>query len=227
MAQVSPMGHGSVSYTHLDVYKRQPLIKPKGIDDVPVMSLTLWTDDPKRSATELAEVAHTLETEIKRVEGTRDVYTIGAPQRVVAVTLDPAKLATYGLTVSDLSQALQAANAVKQVGERVSAQGTVPVTAGQFLVDADAVANLVIGIDGGRPLRLSDVADIRAGADVASVYAWHGAPAGRTGPASGLSPAVTIAVAKKPGSNASDITDAITRRIDQLKGCLLYTSRCV
>ena len=196
----------------------QPLIKPKGIDDVPVMSLTLWTDDPKRSATELAEVAHTLETEIKRVEGTRDVYTIGAPQRVVAVTLDPAKLATYGLTVSDLSQALQAANAVKQVGERVSAQGTVPVTAGQFLVDADAVANLVIGIDGGRPLRLSDVADIRAGADVASVYAWHGAPAGRTGPASGLSPAVTIAVAKKPGSNASDITDAITRRIDQLKG---------
>ncbi|MEO6264784.1 MAG: efflux RND transporter permease subunit [Luteimonas sp.] len=199
----------------------QPLIKPKGIDDVPVMSLTLWTDDPQRGATELAEVAHTLETEIKRVNGTRDVYTIGAPDRVVAVTLDPAKLAAYGLTVSDLSQALQAASAVRQVGERVGPQGAVPVTAGQFLVDADAVADLVIGLDGGRPLRLGDVAEVRAGADVATRYAWHGAPAGRAGPASGLAPAVTIAVAKKPGSNAADITGAITRRIEQLKGELI------
>jgi multidrug efflux pump subunit AcrB len=73
-----------------------PLIKPKGIDDVPVMALTLWSDDgmpsarqgaPGRSATELAEVAHTLETELKRIPGTRDVYTIGAPDRVVSVTL--------------------------------------------------------------------------------------------------------------------------------------------
>jgi len=199
----------------------QPLIKPKGIDDVPVMSVTLWTDDPQRGATELAEVAHTLETEIKRVSGTRDVYTIGAPERVVAVTLDPTRLAAYGLTVSDLSQALQAANAVRQVGERVGAQGAVPVTAGQFLVDADAVADLVIGLDGGRPLRVADVAEVRAGADVATRYAWHGAPPGRAGPASGLAPAVTIAVAKKPGSNAADITGAITRRVEQLKGELI------
>ncbi len=199
----------------------QPLIKPKGIDDVPVMSLTLWTDDAQRGATELAEVAHTLETEIKRVAGTRDVYTIGAPERVVAVTLDPTKLGAYGLTVSDLSQALQAANAVRQVGERVGAQGAVPVTAGQFLVDTAAVADLVIGLDQGRPLRLADVAEVRAGADVATRYAWHGAPAGRAGPASGLAPAVTIAVAKKPGSNAADITGAITRRIEQLKGELI------
>ena len=199
----------------------QPLIKPKGIDDVPVMSLTVWTDDQQRGATELAEVAHTLETEIKRVSGTRDVYTIGAPERVVAVTLDPTRLGAYGLTVSDLSQALQAANAVRHVGERVGAQGATPVTAGKFLVDADAVADLVIGLDGGRPLRLSDVAEVRAGADIATRYVWHGAPAGRAGPASGLAPAVTIAVAKKPGSNAADITGAITRRVQQLKGELI------
>ncbi|MGN7725244.1 efflux RND transporter permease subunit [Luteimonas sp. 22616] len=199
----------------------QPLIKPKGIDDVPVMSLTLWTDDPQRGATELAEVAHTLETEIKRVTGTRDVYTIGAPDRVVAVTLDPARLAVYGLAVSDLTQALQAANAVRQVGERVGPQGTVPVTAGEFLADADAVADLVIGLDGGRPLHLADVADVRAGADVAARYAWHGAPAGRDGPVSGVAPAVTIAIAKKPGSNAADITAAISERIEQLEGELI------
>ncbi len=199
----------------------QPLIKPKGIDDVPVMSLTLWTDDPLRSATDLAEVAHTLETEIKRIHGTRDVYTIGAPDRVVAVTLDSAKLAAYNLSVADLTQALQAANAVRQVGERVGSDGAVPVTAGSFLADADAVSDLVIGLDDGRPLRLSDVAEVHAGADIATSYVWHGAPPGRAGPANGLAPAVTIAVAKKPGSNAADITGAITRRLGQLKGELI------
>jgi len=199
----------------------QPMVKPKGIDDVPVMSLTLWTDDPQRSATDLAEVAHALETEIKRINGTRDVYTIGAPDRVVSVTLDTAKLAAYGLTVSDLSQSLQAANAVRQAGERVGSDGAVPVTAGTFLIDADAVSSLVIGLDGGRPLRLSDVAEVTAGADIATRYAWHGAPPGREGPGNGLAPAVTIAIAKKPGSNAADITGAITARIEQLKGELI------
>ncbi|MCM2335524.1 MAG: efflux RND transporter permease subunit [Pseudomonas sp.] len=199
----------------------QPLIKPKGIDDVPVMALTLWTDDPQRGATELAEVAHTLETELKRIPGSRDVYTIGAPDRVVSVTLDPARLASYGLTVADLGQALRAANAVQQVGERVGGGATVPVTAGTFLASADEVRDLVIGLSGGQPLRLSDVATIRAGADIASRYAWHGAPAGKAGPAAGIAPAVTIAIAKKPGSNAADITTAATRRVEQLKGELI------
>ena len=199
----------------------QPLIKPKGIDDVPVMALTLWTDDPQRSATDLAEVAHTLETEIKRIPGTRDVYTIGAPDRVVSVTLDPAKLAAYNLTVSDLAQSLQAANAVRQLGERVGGDAAVPVTAGTFLADADAVSDLVIGLNDGRPLHVSDVADVRAGSDLAARYVWYGAPPGRAGPSGGLAPAVTIAIAKKPGSNAADITGAITRRIGELKGELI------
>ncbi len=199
----------------------QPLIKPKGIDDVPVMALTLWTDDPHRSATDLAEVAHTLETELKRVSGTRDVYTIGAPQRAVVVTLDPARLAAYHLAAGDLIQALQAANVVHQVGERVGAQGAVPVTAGRFLASREDVADLVIGLRDGRPLLLSDVADIRDGADVASSYVWYGAPVARGGPATGEAPAVTIAIAKKPGSNAADITGAITRRIAQLRGELI------
>ena len=177
------------------------------------MALTLWSDDPHRSATELAEVAHTLETELKRIPGTRDVYTIGAPDRVVSVTLDAAKLAAHGLTVNDLSQSLQAANVVRHVGERVGSNAAVPVTAGTFLANTDDVRGLVIGLAGGKPLQLSDVASVREGADVASRYAWHGAPPGRAGPTRGITPAVTIAIAKKPGSNAADITTAVTRRI--------------
>ena len=195
-----------------------PIVKPKGIDDVPVMAVTLWSDDPATDATRLAEVAHTLEAEVKRIPGTRDVYTIGAPDRSVLVTLDAARLAAYQLSPADLMQALRAANVVHQAGERVTAAGAVPVTAGRFLSSADDVASLVVGSNGGKPLLLSDVAAIELRGDLASRYAWHGAPAGRDGPKAGVAPAVTIAIAKKPGTNASDITQAVSRRLAQLQG---------
>ena len=59
----------------------QPIVKPKGIDDVPIVTVTLWSEDPAVGAYELGQVAHSLEAELKRVPGTRDIYTIGAPGR--------------------------------------------------------------------------------------------------------------------------------------------------
>ncbi|MFZ5635683.1 MAG: efflux RND transporter permease subunit [Pseudomonadota bacterium] len=204
----------------------QPLIKPKGIDDVPVMALTLWSDDAATGVEELAAVARTLETELKRVPGTRDIYTIGAPDRVVAVTLDPTRLAAFGLSVGEVAQSLQAANVVRHVGERVGDDGTgesaaVPVTAGRFLADRDDVAGLVLGLQGGKPVTLANVAEVRAGIDVPANYVWHAVPAGRSGPKTGAAPAVTIAIAKKPGSNAADITAAIAQRVEDLRGELI------
>ncbi|GAA4784746.1 efflux RND transporter permease subunit [Lysobacter hankyongensis] len=199
----------------------QPLIKPKGIDDVPVMALTLWSDDAGTGVEELSAVARTLETELKRVPGTRDVYTIGAPDRVVAVTLDPARLSAFGLSVGEVAQSLQAANVVRHVGERVGEDHAVPVTAGRFLADRDDVAQLVLGMQDGKPVTLADVADVRAGIDVPSTYVWHGAPAGQPGPKAGTAAALTIAIAKKPGSNAADITSAIAERVEALRGELI------
>ncbi len=197
----------------------QPLVKPMGIDDVPVMALTLSATDD-RGPTALAEVAHTLETELKRVPGTRDVYTIGAPERAVVVELDTPRLATYGMTPTDLATALAASDTVVQAGERVGPDGQVPVTAGRWLADADEVADLVIGLADGRPLRLSDVASVRRGADLPGSYVWTA----RAGAARGTlssTPAVTIAIAKKPGANASDITRAISARLEGLKASVL------
>ncbi|MBW8310776.1 MAG: efflux RND transporter permease subunit [Rhizobium sp.] len=199
----------------------QPLVRPMGIDDVPVMAVTLWTDDPARGGVELAEVAHTLESELKRVPGTRDVYTIGAPERAVVVELDANRLASYGMTADDLAGALGAANLVAQAGDRVSADGVRPLTAGRYLADAQQVAELVIGLQGGRPLYLADVADIRRGADLPTQYAWYTAPEGRVRPDGGVAPAVTIAIAKKPGSNAADITTAIADRLEGLKATVI------
>ena len=199
----------------------QPVVKPKGIDDVPVMGVTLWTDDPSRGPADLAQVARSLEVEIKRIPGTRDVYTIGAPERRLVVTLDPARMASHNLAASDLMQALRAANVVRQGGERSAATGTVQMVAGTFLASARDVAELVIGVNGGRPLLLADVADVSDGADLPDSYVWHGTPAGRPGPEAGTAPAVTLAIAKKPGSNAADVTTAVARRLQQLEGELL------
>ena len=86
----------------------QPIIKPKGIDDVPIISATLWSEDPSVGAYELGQVAHAIESELKRVPGTRDIYTIGDPDRVVSIQLDPQSLAGYGIDLRGLRSALRA-----------------------------------------------------------------------------------------------------------------------
>ncbi len=197
----------------------QPLVRPMGIDDVPIMALSVWSDDPKRGSVELAQVAHLLETEFKRVPGTRDVYSIGAPDRAVMVQMDANLLAAHNLTVAELSQALLASNLVRNAGERVTAQKTVPVSVGRYLAQRDEIAGIIVGMDNTMPVYLSDVARIVDGSDAPVNYVWHGAPTGKgERPRAGMAPAVTIAVAKKPGSNASDITNAISARLATLKG---------
>ena len=197
----------------------QPLVRPMGIDDVPIMALSVWSDDPKRGSVELAQVAHLLETEFKRVPGTRDVYSIGAPDRAVLVQMDANLLAAHNLTAAELSQALLASNLVRNGGERVTAQTTVPVTVGSYLAQRDEIAEIIVGMDKESPVYLSDVARITDSSDAPLNYVWHGAPSGKAHrPKAGMAPAVTIAVAKKPGANASDITNAITARLAAMKG---------
>ncbi len=199
----------------------QPLIKPKGIDDVPIVTLTLWTQDPTRGSYELGQVAHSIEAEIKRVPGTRNVYTIGSPQNTVRVQLDPQKLSGYGLTVSDLMRALQAADVVRHAGTVVGGDRVSPVDAGRFLADRDDVASLVVAARDQKPVFLEDVAEVTAGPDQPESYVWLGTGPGA--PTSGLptvahAPAVTLAVSKKPGENAIDVANHVIRRIEQLQG---------
>src|SRR3989338_4143599 len=86
-----------------------PIVKPKGIDDVPVLGVTLWSRD-HQSALELERVARTLEAELKRVPGTREVQTIGGPGQAVMVTVDPSRLRERGVDLASLQQSLGAAN---------------------------------------------------------------------------------------------------------------------
>jgi hypothetical protein len=67
---------------------QEPVIKPRGIDDVPIVGLTFWTKDPERSAYELQQVARAVEIELKRIKGTRDVSTLGGPDHAIRVLMD-------------------------------------------------------------------------------------------------------------------------------------------
>jgi multidrug efflux pump subunit AcrB len=192
------------------------LVKPKGIDDVPIVTLTLWTDDAGRGAFDLKQIAHALETEIKRVPGTRNIETIGGPQQTVRVLLDPQRLAARGLSISELRQALVASNAASQAGAVIADDHYIPVQAGEFLSSPEQVAELVVGMHNGRPVYLQDVADIRPGPAENSSYVWNvQADSGNR------SPAVTLAISKKPGENAVNIARLVLRRVTQLKGTFI------
>jgi len=152
----------------------QPLIKPKGIDDVPIVTLTLWSEDDSQGTYALQEVAHTVEAELKRVKGTRDIYTVGGVDRVVHVVLDPIRLAGYGVAIDDLRRALQASNFTDDTGAFVKDNLEVQVQAGTFLSRVDEIAELVVGMHKGNPVYLHDVATIELGPDQAESYAWFG-----------------------------------------------------
>ncbi len=201
-----------------------PLIKPKGIDDVPIVALTLWTDDEQRGAYELTQVAHAIEAELKRVPGTRNIYTVGSTKRVVHVLLDSAKLAGYNISLNDLRNALAASNAASDALSLVDKNTEVQVVAGAFLSNEDEIGDLVVGVSKGSPVFLRDVARIEHGPDSAETYVSFATAKGAShkGLAPGeKSPAVTISIAKQPGVNAVDVSNNVIKRIEQLKGTFI------
>jgi multidrug efflux pump subunit AcrB len=196
----------------------QPLVKPKGIDDVPIVSFTLHGKDQDTGAFDLERVAHSVESELQRVPGAREVRTIGGPGRAVLVRLDPERMAGSGVTVPELRGALQSASLGLPMGDLLAGEKTVALEAGPFLSSADEVAELVVGARGGRPVFLKDVAEVRDGPPPAQRMVWLGQP-GAGGPRE--FPAVTLQITKKPGENAIDVANALAARMDQLRNTVI------
>lgn len=194
-----------------------PVIKPKGIDDVPIVALTLHSQNPATDRFVLEQVANRLEAELKRVDGTREVSTIGGPKRRIRVEIDPARLAARGFTVSEIQGLLSVANAGSPVGNLLQGDQAIAVETGPFLRNAQDVADLVLGVRAGAPVFLKDVAQVVDGPDQTRRLVWH---ADKAQPAVML-PAVTIAVTKKPGENAVHVAQALQQRVDDLKNTVI------
>ncbi|WP_276808417.1 efflux RND transporter permease subunit [Castellaniella defragrans] len=199
-----------------DLGVQPPVVRTRGVDDVPIVALTLHA--PDASPHDLALVARGIESDLKRVAGTRDVWIIGGAAHTVRVDLDPARMAAAGITVQDVAQALADANQGVRAGELVSGGHALVVDAGPFLSTARDVAELIVAQRGGRPVRLRELAGVDDGPPPARDYVSHRA-AGQAG--GDPQPAVTLAITKKPGENAIAVADALARRVEALRGTVI------
>ena len=196
----------------------EPIIKPKGIDDVPIVALTFWTNDANRSAFDLQQVAHAAEVEFKRVKGTRDVSTIGGPDHVIRVVMDTERMNAFGVTPQDLTMALKVSNALQSTGALVSGNRELLVQTGTYLESAADVRQLVVAVRGDpgkrKPVFMGDVAEVQDGPDQPARYVWHGSKDGQA-------PAVTVQISKKPGVNAADVANGVISRVASLRGTVI------
>jgi multidrug efflux pump subunit AcrB len=191
----------------------QPLIKPKSIDDVPILALTLHSAHYDHLT--LRRLAAQIEESVKQVPLVAETALIGGAKRAIRVLLDPVRLASRGLSSAGLAPMLQQANRQFRAGGLTTANQEVLVETGAFLTSAEDVGNVVVGVYSGRPIYLRDVADIVDGSEEASQYVLHGSGGNLE------EPAVTLTVAKRPGANAITVADEVMRKVDLLKGNLI------
>ncbi len=190
----------------------QPLVKPRGIDDVPIVSLTLWSK--QLGAAELTRVAHELETELKRLPGTRDIYSLGGQRAVLRVMPDPAALSAHGISWGELNQRLAAANQAGNEQAVVQDNREIKVQVGQFLQSEQEARELVVGLHDGKPVYLGEVAQVSLGEETPVQRSWMG-----QGEQS--YPAVTLAIGKQPGQNAVEVAKRVEARVESLKNRLI------
>ncbi|MEH6649573.1 MAG: efflux RND transporter permease subunit [Motiliproteus sp.] len=191
-----------------------PLIKPRSIDDVPVLAITLWSDNSQRSHQDLTQIAQGLETELSRISGTREIKTVGARPLIASVRLDPIKINGFGINYSDIERVLADNNSVSAPVGWVQDNQQIRVQAGNFLDDPDQLRQLVIGVHDGSAVYLDDVAAIDLGGEIPDQIAWHHDK-------QGLYPAVTIAISKQAGVNAVDLSRQVQARLAAFANILI------
>jgi multidrug efflux pump subunit AcrB len=194
----------------------QPIVKPINVDDVPIMTLTLAST--KQSDYELRYVAlHVLE-QLRNIPGVSFTELVGGRPRAVSIFIDAQKLAAAGLALDQVDRMLKATNISMPAGELVDNNKNTPLRFNGFLKNAREVGDIVLGAPKGRPVFLKDVARIVDGpAEVDSSSHFAFGP-GKHHPAfKGDAPAVTIAIAKKSGTNAVVVANAVLAKLDTLK----------
>jgi len=197
----------------------QPLVKPRSIDDVPILALTLSSG--RHDPFTLRRIASLLQVQIKTVPDVSEVKVTGGQRRQLRVILDPERMAARGVAPTFLAQRLGQANRQLQAGSFASGNREYLVSTGGFLRNAEDVGGVVAGVSGGRPVYLRDVARIVDGPEEPADYVFFGlGPAARAG-GPVVSPAVTLSVAKRKGTNAIDVADKVLAKVDGLKGTFL------
>ncbi|MCB1226975.1 MAG: efflux RND transporter permease subunit, partial [Verrucomicrobiales bacterium] len=194
-----------------------PLIKPKSIDDVPILALTFHS--ARYDHLMLRRVAAQVEEEVKAVPLVAETTIIGGSRRQVRVRLDPVKLAARNLTPAGLIPMLQQGNRQFRAGGLTSDNEEILIETGAFLKTAEDVGDVVVGVFGGRPVYLREVAEVVDEGEEPGQYVFFGQ--GAAGGAGGEEPAVTLSIAKRPGANAITVAENVLKKLDTLQGTII------
>src|SRR5262245_59751277 len=201
----------------------QPLVKPRSIDDVPILELTLSSDRYDHFI--LRRVAAQVHDQIKEINDVSEVKVIGGERRQIRVLLDEALMAAHNVAPAAIVPTLERSNRQSQSGGFSSVNREFLVETGGFLHSAEEVGAVVIGVFNDRPVHLRDVAKIEDGPEEPADYVMFGLGDGVTGRrgdgANSIQPAVTISIAKRKGVNAIEITDKVLEKVERLKGDLI------
>ncbi len=212
-------------YSHFDLIPpgaSKPIIKPRSIDDVPILALTFWSN--RYDSYTLRRVASEVDREIKSIDDISQTQVIGGERRQVRVLLNPGRTAGHGVAPAALMGSIDRANQRLQVGEFASANQEYNVETGDFLRNADEVGRVVVGVSSGRPVYLRDVAEVLDGPEEPTNYVLFGYGSGakvKSASAMGESPAVTLTVSKRKGQNAVTVAKRVMEKVESLKGTLI------
>src|SRR5690606_2747608 len=198
-----------------------PLVKTRAIDDVPMLGLTLWSEN--YDDYQLGQMALELESEIKKVNDVSITHKIGGRDRQLRVVLDKDKLASSGLDFLSVSEMIKANNAQLSSGSFDKNDTEFLINTGKFLESVTDVENLVVGVQQNQPIYLKQVATILDGPEVPHNYVSLGfGQASEKGPAYQSDyPAVTISVAKRKAADAMKIADVILDKAEPLRKNLI------
>jgi multidrug efflux pump subunit AcrB len=191
----------------------QPVVTARSIDDVPVMALTLW--GPGYDDVQLRQIAGQLQETLKELPDISEISVIGGRPRRITVEIDPAALAVRGVDPLSVHRAIAGANVRLPSSPVVSGNQSLTLESGNWLTSADAVRNAVVSTVDGAPVHVGDVATVSDGGGEPDNYVMHY-------PARGQAfPAVTLSIAKRKGTNAIDLTRAVTKKVEAAQGYLL------
>ena len=196
----------------------QPLIKARSIDDVPVLAMTFWGKNYDSFA--LRRIAAEVQQSVKQVANVAETTLIGGQKRELKVTTDPQKLAAYHISPPVIARAIQTSNQKQAAGSFAVGNQEFAVEAGSLLHSASDLQRVVVAVQNNRPVFLGDVATVSDGPAEPLDFVYFGTGGAATGPP-GSYAAVTLAVAKGKGSNATNVSEDVLAKVDSLRGYVL------
>ncbi len=192
----------------------QPIVKPHSIDDVPIMALTFHGKNYDHYT--LRRVVAQVDDAIKNINEVAETKIIGGTKRVLTIHFDPLLLASRNLSLTELVPKIQAANSQSHSGSLKSLNREILLQTGTFMHSAKEIGRIVVGVYGGRPIYLDEVATVIDGPEEPADYVLYGDKQ-----SNGEEAAVTLTIAKRPGANAVSVVRDVQQKVNDLKGTLI------